>query len=70
MIETILQDVQFALRTARKSGLDDEQTRNMLAGNANRIADGLAPLEPSAPRLLKPLRWSFRSAPVEVAKHD
>jgi uncharacterized protein len=40
----------IALRTARKSGLDDEQTRNMLAGNANRIAGGLTPLEPSIPR--------------------
>jgi predicted TIM-barrel fold metal-dependent hydrolase len=40
----------IALRTARMSGLDDEQVRNMLAGNANRIVDGLPPLEPSPPR--------------------
>jgi len=39
----------IALRTARASGLDDEQIQNMLAGNANRIADGLPPLEPTPP---------------------
>ena len=30
--------------------LDDEQLRNMLAGNANRIADGEPPLGPSPPK--------------------
>ncbi len=40
----------IALRTARIAGLDDEQVRNMLFGNAQRIADGQAPLEPSPPR--------------------
>jgi predicted TIM-barrel fold metal-dependent hydrolase len=40
----------IALRTARMAGLDDDQVRNMLAGNANRIAAGEPPLEPSAPR--------------------
>lgn len=38
----------IALRTARISGFDDEQIVAMLAGNANRIADGLPPL-PSTP---------------------
>ena len=40
----------IALRTARLSGFDDTELRNMLAGNANRIANGEPPLEPSAPR--------------------
>ena len=35
----------IALRTARVAGLDDEQVREMLSGNANRIADGQPPLE-------------------------
>jgi uncharacterized protein len=40
----------ISLRTARLAGFDEEQVRGMLAGNANRIADGEPPLEPSAPR--------------------
>jgi uncharacterized protein len=40
----------IALRTARAAGFDDGQVRDMLAGNANRIANGEAPLQPSAPR--------------------
>jgi predicted TIM-barrel fold metal-dependent hydrolase len=39
-----------SLRSARVAGLDDEQIRTMLATNANRIADGEPPLEPSMPR--------------------
>ncbi len=34
----------IALRTARQSGLDDDQLRGMLSGNAARIADGEPPL--------------------------
>ena len=38
-------------RVARRvSGFDDRQLRDMFAGNANRIADGEEPLEPSEPR--------------------
>ena len=37
----------IALRTARVSGLTDDQIRGMLDGNAIRIADGEAPLEPT-----------------------
>jgi uncharacterized protein len=37
----------IALRTARVSGLTDDQIRGMLDGNANRIADGESPLEPT-----------------------
>jgi predicted TIM-barrel fold metal-dependent hydrolase len=37
----------IALRTARVAGYDDRQLRDMLAGNANRIADGEEPLDPT-----------------------
>ena len=37
----------IALRTARVAGLDDAQVRGMLAGNANRIAGGEPPLQPT-----------------------
>src|SRR5436305_184846 len=40
----------IALRTARVSGLDEDDVRNMLAGIANRIADGEPPLEPTKPK--------------------
>ena len=39
----------LALRTAKLGGLDEEQMRGMLAGNANRIVNGEPPLEPTAP---------------------
>ncbi len=39
----------IAVRTARLAGLDDDQQRAMLAGTANRIADGEPPLEPGEP---------------------
>jgi predicted TIM-barrel fold metal-dependent hydrolase len=39
----------LALRTAKLGGLDEEQLRGMLAGNAKRIANGEPPLEPTAP---------------------
>jgi predicted TIM-barrel fold metal-dependent hydrolase len=37
-------------RVARAAGFDDRQLRDMLAGNANRIADGEEALEPSQPQ--------------------
>ena len=37
----------IALRTAKLAGYSQEQLRMMLAGNANRIANGEPPLEPS-----------------------
>jgi uncharacterized protein len=40
----------IALRTAIRAGFDDADLRSMLAGNADRIADGEPPLEPSTPR--------------------
>jgi predicted TIM-barrel fold metal-dependent hydrolase len=39
----------ISLRTARLSGLDDMQVRDMLAGTATRIADGAEPKQPSQP---------------------
>jgi predicted TIM-barrel fold metal-dependent hydrolase len=40
----------IALRTARFAGFDDGQLREMLWGNAARIADGEPPHEPGTPR--------------------
>ncbi len=40
----------IGIRTARLAQFDDAQVRGMLAGNANRIADGEPPLEPTSPR--------------------
>ena len=40
----------ISLRTARLAGLDETQVRDVLAGNANRIADGEAPRQPSRPK--------------------
>jgi predicted TIM-barrel fold metal-dependent hydrolase len=39
----------LSLRTAQVAGFDDGQLRDMLGGNAARIADGEPPLEPSQP---------------------
>ncbi|MFY9577961.1 MAG: amidohydrolase family protein [Gaiellaceae bacterium] len=40
----------ISIRTARLAGFDEEQVRDVLARNANRIADGEPPREPSAPK--------------------
>jgi uncharacterized protein len=40
----------MVVRTARVSGLSQPQLREILGGNGNRIADGLEPLTPTAPR--------------------
>ena len=40
----------IALHTARLAGLDEDDIRGMLGGNANGIADGSPPREPTAPR--------------------
>jgi uncharacterized protein len=40
----------IALRTARKAGLSEDDIRNLLWVNADRIASGEAPLEPTAPK--------------------
>jgi len=40
----------IALRTARASGLNEEQVAGMLSGHANGIADGEPPVEPTTPQ--------------------
>jgi predicted TIM-barrel fold metal-dependent hydrolase len=40
----------IAVRTARLAQLNETELRGVLAGNANRIAGGQPPLEPSAPK--------------------
>jgi len=40
----------ITLRTAKASGLDEEDLRGVLAGNANRIAAGEPPLDPTPPK--------------------
>ena len=40
----------ISLRTARLAGLDETQVRDVLAGNANRIANEEAPRQPSRPK--------------------
>jgi uncharacterized protein len=40
----------IALRTARLAQLNDEQVRGVLAGNANRIAEGEPPVTPTGPK--------------------
>ena len=44
------QSLLISLRTARAAGLTEPQIVEMLAGNANRIADGEPPLAPSQPQ--------------------
>ena len=44
------QSLLIALRTARAAGLTEPQLVEILAGNANRIANGEPPLEPSQPQ--------------------
>ena len=44
------QSLLIMLRTARIAGLTEPQIVDILAGNANRIADGKAPLAPSQPQ--------------------
>lgn len=44
------QSLLISLRSARSAGLGEEQIVELLAGNANRIADGEPPLEPSQPQ--------------------
>jgi predicted TIM-barrel fold metal-dependent hydrolase len=44
------QSLLLSLRTARSAGLSESQIRELLAGNAKRIANGEPPLEPSQPQ--------------------
>jgi predicted TIM-barrel fold metal-dependent hydrolase len=56
----------LALRTARLANFSEDEVRNMLAGNADRIADGREPLEPSEPRG----RSTFRQPMVFARIHQ
>ena len=40
----------MALRTARLAGFDEREIKNLLSGNATRIANGEPPLEPTQPK--------------------
>jgi uncharacterized protein len=42
--------LMIAVRTARLAGLDEREVRDVLAGNANRIAEGQPARKPSAPK--------------------
>jgi len=42
--------LHIAVRTARAAGFEEEQIRNMLWGNAERIVAGEPPLEPTSPQ--------------------
>jgi predicted TIM-barrel fold metal-dependent hydrolase len=53
----------ISLRTARLAGLDDTHVRDMLAGNANRIANGEEPKQPT-----KPLGSDILSQPMVFAR--
>ena len=54
----------ISIRTARLAGLSDEQIRNMLGVSAARIANGEAPLEPTAPSGNGELRQSISFARI------
>jgi uncharacterized protein len=54
----------IALRTAKLAGYTDEQLRMMLAGNANRIANGEPPLEPSGAKGLGSFTQSMALARI------
>ena len=54
----------LSLRTAQVAGFDDTQLRDMLGGNAARIADGEPPLEPSQPRGLDVLAQPLAHARI------
>ncbi len=54
----------LSLRVAQVAGFDDRQMRDMFAGNANRIADGSEPLEPSQPQGLETLAQPLAQARI------
>ena len=54
----------LALRTAKVAGFDERQLRDMLAGTANRIADGEPPVEPSQPRGIERLEQPLAHARI------
>ncbi|HET8651278.1 MAG TPA: amidohydrolase family protein [Gaiellaceae bacterium] len=58
------QSLLIALRTGLAAGLNEAQIRELLAGNANRIADGEEPLDPSKTRGRGEFRQSMALARV------
>jgi len=54
----------LALRVAQTVGLGERQMRDIFAGNANRIADGDDPLEPSTPQGIETLAQPLAQARI------
>ncbi len=54
----------LAMRVAQVVGLDERQIRDLFAGNANRIADGEQPLEPSQPQGIETLAQPLAQARI------
>src|SRR5437763_15360249 len=54
----------LALRVAQTVDLDERQMRDVFAGNANRIADGDEPLEPSQPQGIETLAQPLAQARI------
>ncbi len=54
----------LSLRTARFAGFDERQLRDLFAGNANRIADGEEPLEPTRPQGIERLEQPLAHARI------
>ena len=56
--------ILLAHRVARTVGLTEAQIRDLFAGNANRIADGEEPLEPSTPQGIETLAQPLAQARI------
>jgi predicted TIM-barrel fold metal-dependent hydrolase len=54
----------LSLRVAQTVGLDERQMHDLFAGNANRIADGKEPLEPSQPQGIETLAQPLAQARI------
>ena len=54
----------LSLRVAHTAGFDEQQIRDLFAGNANRIADGEDPLEPSTPQGIETLAQPLAQARI------
>ena len=54
----------LSLRVAQTVGFDERRIRDMFAGNANRIADGEEPLEPSTPQGIETLAQPLAQARI------
>ena len=56
--------ILLASRVAQTAGLHEHQIRDLFAGNANRIADGEKPLEPSQPQGIETLAQPLAQARI------